>query len=99
MLKNGLSVSCMTAKDIGNALLLYLQGDNSKWLDIENCELLVIKDIDYLLGKITTQEEISKLIKTKIKNGTHTIIQTNGQIAELPILLQYCLETFKFIAI
>jgi DNA replication protein DnaC len=97
MLKNGLSVSCMTAKDIGNALLLYLQGDNSKWLDIENCEVIVIKDIDYLIEKTATQEELSKLIQAKSKNGAHTIIETNCAIKELTVLSQCLLDNSKFL--
>lgn len=87
----------MTAKDIGNALLLYLQGDKSKWFDIENCEVLVIKDIYYLIGKITTQEKLSKLIQAKSKNGTHTIIETNCAIKELTVLSKCLLENSKCI--
>ena len=94
-----INICHMTTKDVGNALLSYFQGNKSKWIDIENSEILVIKDTDYLIGKTTTQEEFIKMIQTRRKNGTHTIIQTNGHIAELPILLQYCLETFKFIVI
>lgn len=89
----------MAAKDIGNALLLYLQGDKSKWFDIENCEVLVIKDIDYLIGKTTTQEEFSKLIQAKSKNGTHTIIELNCSLKELPNSSQCLLENSKFILI
>ncbi|MBQ8741637.1 MAG: hypothetical protein IJY79_08845 [Clostridia bacterium] len=87
----------MAAKDIGNALLLYLQGDKSKWFDIENCEILIIKDTDYLIGKTTTQEEFLKLIQTKRKNGTHTILELNCSLKELPILSKCLLENSKFI--
>lgn len=97
MLKNGLSVCCMTAKDIANALLLYIQGDKSKWIDIETSEILVIKDTDYLIGKTTTQEEFLKLIQTKRKNGTHTIVETNCAIKELTVLSQYLLDNSKFL--
>lgn len=97
ILNKNLNIRHMTAKDIANALLLYIQGDKSKWIDIENCELLVIKEIDYLIGKTTTQEEFLKLIQTKRKNGTHTIIETNCAIKELTVLSQYLLDNSKFL--
>ena len=97
ILNKNLNISHMAAKDIGNALLLYLQGDKSKWFDIENCEILIIKDTDYLIGKTTTQEEFLKLIQTKRKNGTHTILELNCSLKELPILSKCLLENSKFI--
>lgn len=97
ILNKNLNICHMTAKDIGNALLLYLQGDKSKWFDIENCELIVIKEIDYLIGKTTTQEKLSKLIQAKSKNGTHTIIELNCLLKDLPILSQCLLENPGFI--
>lgn len=97
ILNKNLNIRHMTAKDIANALLLYIQGDKSKWIDIENCELLVIKEIDYLIGKTTTQEEFLKLIQTKRKNGTHTILEINCSLKELPILSKCLLENSKFI--
>ncbi len=94
-----INICHITAKDICHALLSSFQGDKLKWKDIENSEVLIIKNTDYLIEKTTTQEELSKLIQAKSKNGTHTIIQTNCHITEPPIFLQYCLETFEFIVI
>ncbi len=77
ILNKDLNICYMAAKDIAKTLLSYFQGNKSKWIDIETSEILVIKDTDYLIGKTTTQEEFLKLIQTKSKNGTHTILELN----------------------
>ncbi len=92
-----INICHMTTKDVGNALLSYFQGNKSKWIDIENSEILVIKDTDYLIGKTTTQEEFIKMIQTRRKNGTHTILEINCSLKELPILSKCLLENSKFI--
>lgn len=95
-LSNGdINICHMPAKDIANTLLSYFQGNKSKWIDIENSEILVIKDTDYLIGKTTTQEEFIKLIQTRRKNGTHTILELNCSLRELPILSQCLSKHFK----
>lgn len=90
-----INICHVTTKDVGNALLSYFQGNKSKWIDIENSEILVIKDTDYLIGKTTTQEEFIKLIQTRRKNGTHTIIEVNCSLKELPILSECLSKHFK----
>lgn len=97
ILNKNLNICHIAAKDIAKTLLSYFQGNKSKWIDIETSKILVIKDTDYLIGKTTTQEEILKLIQTKRKNGTHTILELNCSQKGLPILSKYLLENSKFI--
>ena len=81
------SVVFLTAKELTNKLLDY--NHQSQLKKIDEADLLIIDDADYLVSKTTAQEEIAKLIFKKESKGQRSLFASNCEPKELSILFKH----------
>ena len=71
---------------MGEEYLSFIFKRKTRLNEIEEVQLLIIDDVDYLLNKTTTQEEIAKLILKKVSNGLKVLLASNCYPHELEVL-------------
>ena len=81
------SVVFLTAKELTNKLLDY--NHQSQLKKIDEADLLIIDDADYLVSKTTAQEEIAKLIFKKESKGQRSLFASNCEPKKLSILFKH----------
>ena len=80
------SICSLNAKELGEEYLSFIFKRKTRLNEIEEVQLLIIDDVDYLLNKTTTQEEIAKLILKKVSNGLKVLLASNCYPHELEVL-------------
>ncbi|MBR3837560.1 MAG: ATP-binding protein [Clostridia bacterium] len=83
--KEGLRIRFATAEAAAEALLEALVGNGSDWGQLEDCDVLILDELDLLCGKCTTQKEIARLILTKCGNGQQVVMASRCAPAEMPL--------------
>ncbi|MBR4881142.1 MAG: ATP-binding protein [Clostridia bacterium] len=76
----------MTSEDAGQALIALLHDASFPWSRIEDAELLVIDNIDFFLGKETTQQAFAELIEMKYRKGDQVAIASELRPSRFPQL-------------
>ena len=75
--KGGIYTLFVRAKDMANIFIDALHGNNADWLCVENCNVLIVDNIEYFLGRPTLLHEFGILINKKTKNGQGVIFASD----------------------
>ncbi len=83
---DGAEVLYITSEDAGQALVSMLRGVSFSWEHLERAQLLVIDNIDFILGKDVTQQTFAELIMKKCRNGDQIAIASEGKPSQFTSL-------------
>lgn len=83
--KQGVSTLFIRAKDATDLLIGYIHGKKSDWLCLESCDVLIMDNLEYFIGRPSILEEFTALILEKVSNGQSVIFATDCA----PIHIEY----------
>lgn len=97
-----LTVQCLTAKELAEALLEPLRGNSTMWHSIENADILLVDNAEYLLYKTSTQQELAELFINKHIKGKQVVLASICPPKELTVLskmMREQIDDMVFVAI
>ncbi len=86
----GRTVCFVTAQEVGEALTDRLQGRTERWDALQQADLLVVDNLEYLQGKIATQTAVAQLWQEMVRQQRTVVVASICQPADLPGLWSGC---------
>lgn len=87
LLENGCrGIRFLTATAASEALVVSLEGNSRLWEDLKSCRVLILDEMDALLGKDATQKEFEKLILTLYGQGGTVVMASERAPMDFPLL-------------
>ena len=76
----------LTADALVEVMISNFKSKDEAWAMIENSDVLIVDNVEYLKGKNATQEEIAMLILRKLENKQQVILASNCPPIDVPVL-------------